>query len=150
MLPIIEKQIPNVEFHVVGRSHPPFEKTLPNKKNLILHGYQADLAPFLAKADVFVLPFKMGGGLRLKSLTGLSTGLPIISTPLGIEGLAGRLNHEYLVTDQPKKFARMVVRVLQSTKLQKKLGKNALVYIARHHSKKGNAVFLNQYQQITQ
>src|SRR3990172_6608038 len=149
MLPTIEKKIPGVEFHVVGRSPPPFEKTLSKKKNVFLHGYQADLEPFLARADVFVLPFRMGGGLRLKSLTALSASLPIVTTNLGVEGLAVRHNQECLIVDQPDKFARAVIRVLQSTALQKKLRRSGLTYVAHHHREKGNQQFLTKYQQIT-
>jgi len=150
MLPSIEKAIPKVEFHVVGRSHPAFEKNLPKQTNIILHGHQANLEPFLAKADVFVLPFRMGGGLRLKSLTALASGLPLVATQLGLEGLAIYNGRECLVTDEPHQFAKTVVKLLRTKTLQQKLGKAALKYIENNHSEKGNRQFLKQYQQAIQ
>lgn len=149
IFPQIEKQVPKVEFHVVGRPHPSFEKTLPQRKNVIFHGYQANLKPFLAKANVFVLPFRMGGGLRLKSLTGLAAGLPMVATHLGIEGLQVRNNQECLIADRPTSFAKAVIKVLQSKKLQQQLSRKALAYIRQHHSQKGNAEFLTLYRKIT-
>lgn len=147
MFPMIERKIPNVQFHVVGRSHPPFEKTLPRRKNIFLHGYQKNLTPFLARADVFVLPFRMGGGVRLKALTGLAAGLPIVTTPLGVEGLEVHHNNECLISDTAENLSVAICQVLQSPKLSKQLRKNALQYIAQKHSPVGNTQFLRQYAQ---
>jgi glycosyltransferase involved in cell wall biosynthesis len=148
MLPIIEKAVPNVEFHVVGRSHLPFEKTLPKRKNIILHGYQADLTPFLARADVFVLPFRMGGGLRLKSLTALAAGLPLVSTSLGVEGLKLLKNKHYLHAETTEEFANQVIRVLVSKKLAKKLGLSTQPYLKKYHDNDQNRLFLKKYSNI--
>lgn len=150
IFPMIEAAIPQVKLEIVGRPHPPFERTLPVKKNVILHGYQPQLEPFLARADVFVLPFRMGGGLRLKSLTALAAGMPLVSTQLGVEGLDVRDGKEYLLANDPKQFAQAVVRVLRSAALQKRLRKAALRYIADHHSENGNIQFLNHYKKVTQ
>ena len=148
ILPTIEKQIPNVEFHIVGRSYPPFEKTLPIKKNVILHGYQTDLTPFLAQADVFVLPFKMGGGVRLKALTSLAAGLPIVSTSLGVEGLKLIKNKHYLEANSTKQFIEAIIRILSSPQKAQKMVNDNNQYIKKNHNTDQNDKFMKKYDSV--
>lgn len=148
IFPLVEARIPRVEFHVVGRSHPPFEKTLAKQKNIIFHGYQPKLMPFLAQTDVFVLPFRMGGGVRLKALTALSAGVPLVSTPLGVEGLTLSQKKHYLSAHSDQKFADAVIAVIGSRKVANKLRINSLQYLRKHHHLNQNDKFLKEYQSI--
>ncbi len=50
-------------------------------------GYVADVTPYLAAADAFVVPLHAGGGMRVKILDAWLWGLPIVSTPIGAEGI---------------------------------------------------------------
>ena len=51
-------------------------------------GYVDDVRPFMETSDVFLMPLRMGSGTRLKALQAMAVGIPIVSTPLGVEGLA--------------------------------------------------------------
>ena len=46
-----------------------------------------DVRPYIHSADVFVVPLKIGGGTRLKILEALATGVPVVATVIGAEGL---------------------------------------------------------------
>lgn len=47
-----------------------------------------DVRAALADADVLVVPLLSGGGVRVKIIEAFALGLPVVSTVLGIEGLA--------------------------------------------------------------
>ena len=148
ILPDITKQVPNVEFHVVGKRQPDYEKHWPKPKNLFLHGYQKSLTPFLRNARVFVMPFRMGGGMRIKSLTALASGLPIITTPLGVEGLHVIDKQEVLIAKTEKEFAKLVAEALNSKQLRNKLSNNASQYIQKNHGSSLNNLFLKKYDAV--
>jgi hypothetical protein len=78
----------------------------------------------------------------------LSAGLPIVTTSLGVEGLAVRHNRECLIADQPNKFAQAVVKILSSKKLASQLVAKASYYIKKHHHPDQNNKFLAQYDGI--
>jgi glycosyltransferase involved in cell wall biosynthesis len=150
VMPSIEKTTPEIEFHVVGYCPPYFKADLPDIKNLFLHGYQVNLKPLLSKADVFVLPFRIGGGLRIKSLTAMASGIPIVSTKLGIDGLGVKHNRECLIANEPEEFGKAVIRLFRSEFLRKRLSKAALSYMMESHSEKNNLNFLSLYEKIIQ
>lgn len=150
IFPLITEKNQSAEFHTIGKRNRSLEKRLTIKKNIYLHGYQKSLTPFLQKADVFVLPFRMGGGIRIKALTALSAGIPIVSTSLGIEGLKVKNGKEYLKADNNKSFAQQIVRLLTSKKVRKTMSRYAIEYIKKTHSEKQNSIFLKKYLQITQ
>lgn len=150
MFPLITEVIPGVEFHVVGRLNKALQCRLPRIHNVFFHGYQKDITAFLARADTCVLPFRMGGGLRLKSLTALSAGVPIVSTPLGVEGLSVRHGQECLIAADPKELAGETVRLLLSASLRNRLRRNGLRYVSRYHGAEQNNDFLRHYHTILQ
>ena len=49
-----------------------------------------DVPAALADADVLVVPLVSGGGVRVKIIEAFALGLPVVSTALGIEGIAAR------------------------------------------------------------
>ena len=52
-----------------------------------LTGAVEDVIPELQQAGVLVVPLRAGGGTRIKILEAMAAGVPVISTPLGLEGL---------------------------------------------------------------
>ena len=52
-----------------------------------VHANVADVRPFLAQSGVLAVPLRIGGGSRLKILEALASGLPVVSTQIGAEGL---------------------------------------------------------------
>ncbi len=153
MLPLIIKKIPDVEFHVVGKLHANVTNKLlnnPHLKNIFLHGYQKNLRPFLSQADIFVLPFRMGGGVRLKALTAMAAGLPAVSTSVGVNGLDVKPGKEFLLANSPEKFAQAIIKLAANTQRRKHLSKNVLTYMKQTHSLKQNTVFLREYEKVTQ
>jgi glycosyltransferase involved in cell wall biosynthesis len=46
-----------------------------------------DLRPYYRDALAAVVPLRTGGGTRLKILEAMAAGVPVVSTPLGAEGL---------------------------------------------------------------
>ena len=54
---------------------------------MCVHGWVEDLTVVYALADIAVAPIRAGAGSRLKILEAFSAGVPVISTPIGAEGL---------------------------------------------------------------
>lgn len=88
ILPGIRRHIPDASISLVGGSCPPELQRLHDPGvGFEIVGYVDDVRPYMQSADVFLMPLMVGGGTRLKALEAMSAGIPIVSTPLGVEGL---------------------------------------------------------------
>jgi polysaccharide biosynthesis protein PslH len=148
--PKIVSKLPECEFHVVGQKYELLYDRLPKDKRIYLHNYQADLNQFLKKADVFILPFRMGGGVRLKALTAMAAQIPVVSTKVGVDGLGVLPGKDYLLAQSPKDFALKVLDLLNSDKLRQRVSHHASQYFERIHSLIQNREYLKQYEEQLQ
>jgi glycosyltransferase involved in cell wall biosynthesis len=123
VLPRIHARRPDVQLLVVGRRPAPILRRLAERERLILTGEVSDVRPFLAGAAVYIVPMRIGGGIRLKVLEAFALEAPVVSTTLGVEGIAGlRDGVHCLLADTPQQFADAVVRLLDDPAFGRILG----------------------------
>ena len=78
---------------------------------VVFHGVVEDVRPFLAAACLMVVPILSGSGTRLKVLEAFASGLPVISTPLGCEGLEVENGREVLLAQSADDFLEGTLRM---------------------------------------
>jgi glycosyltransferase involved in cell wall biosynthesis len=71
-----------------------------------------DTRPHWGRAAVAIVPLLGGGGTRLKILEAAACGVPVVSTPLGAEGLDFTEGEEILLAAGAEEFADAVARLL--------------------------------------
>jgi glycosyltransferase involved in cell wall biosynthesis len=88
ILPAVLAEEPSARLCLVGRKPPgSVIRRVQALERIELHADVPDIRPYLARSGVMVVPLRIGGGSRLKILEALATGLPVISTRVGAEGL---------------------------------------------------------------
>jgi glycosyltransferase involved in cell wall biosynthesis len=148
IMPLILRELPKAKLHVVGHDNPKLND-LKNNQNVVFHGYQKKIDKFISSSKVFVLPFQTGAGVRIKSLTALQNGVPIVSTKLGIDGLNLIKNQHYLIAETKQEFAKQVIKLLKNRSLREKISKEQKKYFLDNHSQKNNKLFLKEYLKCT-
>jgi glycosyltransferase involved in cell wall biosynthesis len=88
-------------------------------------GYVADERPYLARCSILVLPVRAGGGSRLKALVAMASGLPIVSTSLGMEGLEVEPDTHYLRADSDDEWQSSICRLLADATLRQTMAERA-------------------------
>ena len=121
VLPLIWARIPRARFVVVGKNPPADIRSLTSDPRIEVTGYVADPLPYLEASDAFVVPLFSGGGMRVKILDAWLWGLPIVSTPIGAEGIDLRDGENILIAGDPRSFADATVRVLTDAALNHRL-----------------------------
>ena len=116
VLPLIRATVPTVAFVVVGRRPTHILQELATLGVLTLTGEVADTRPMLTSASVYVVPMRIGGGVRLKVLEAMALNLPIVSTSMGAEGIDALPADALVVADTPEAFAAAVCVALQNPK----------------------------------
>jgi glycosyltransferase involved in cell wall biosynthesis len=121
VLPLIWQSLPQARFVVVGKNPPAEVRALAADPRVQVAGYVADPLPYLQTAGVFVVPLHSGGGMRVKILDAWLWGLPIVSTPIGAEGIQLRDGENILLASDPASFAAATVNVLTDAALNQRL-----------------------------
>ncbi|HEX9092900.1 MAG TPA: glycosyltransferase family 4 protein [Coriobacteriia bacterium] len=122
VLPRVRESVPEAHLDLIGANVTPAVRALDDGTTVRVLGYVDDIRPHLAAATLFACPLVNGGGMRGKALEAMSMQRPVVSTPIGIEGIAARDGHEALVARSPREFADAVVRLLGDAGLRQRLG----------------------------
>jgi glycosyltransferase involved in cell wall biosynthesis len=86
-------------------------------------GEVPDVRPWFERSAAYVVPMRIGGGVRLKVLEALSMEMPVVATRMGVEGVEGLKGGVHaLLADRPAEFAAEVCRVLDDRNLARQLG----------------------------
>ncbi|MDW8270569.1 MAG: glycosyltransferase family 4 protein, partial [Anaerolineae bacterium] len=121
VLPRVWERLPTARFVVVGKNPPAAVQALSADSRVLITGYVPDPRPYLETADVFIVPLFSGSGMRVKILDAWLWGLPIVSTPIGAEGIEVRDGENILIAADAAAFADAVVRVLTDATLNRRL-----------------------------
>jgi glycosyltransferase involved in cell wall biosynthesis len=134
VMPLILDENPGTRLQLVG---PGSEGVAIDSPSVVALGFTENLPAEYRKCDVFICPLRVGTGIKNKMLEALSSGCAIVSTEIGIEGLAVRHEEHLLVANDPLEFAVAVNRLLREPELRKRLGKAARVFTEQSLSTEG-------------
>jgi glycosyltransferase involved in cell wall biosynthesis len=120
--PAVAEAVPDALLEVVGPGLGDRSRRRLERGRIRVAGRVEDLAFRYRAAAVFVNPILSGGGMRGKVLEAFSCGLPVVSTRMGMEGIAAEDGVEALVADDARDFARQVQRYLVDPELRRSHG----------------------------
>ena len=119
--PIIKRELPEVRVNIVGYD-PPAEILNLNSNGIKVVGYVEDIKPYLEEAKVFIMPIRLGMGMRGKLFEAWAMKKAVVSTSIGCEGIDVEDGKDLFVADRPQDFAKKTVALLVDPSLRKALG----------------------------
>ncbi len=69
-------------------------------------GWVPELSPYMSRARVFCAPLLAGAGVKNKLLDAMMSGLPVVTTSFGVEGMGLEPGRDVVVADDPAALAR--------------------------------------------
>jgi sugar transferase (PEP-CTERM/EpsH1 system associated) len=122
VFPLIQAEQPHARFAVVGRNPTPAVRELDRLPGVEVVGEVADVRPWFDRSAGYVVPMRIGGGVRLKVLEALAMEVPVVATQMGAEGVEGLAHGVHaLLADKPAEFAAEVCRVLRDRHVARQL-----------------------------
>jgi glycosyltransferase involved in cell wall biosynthesis len=124
--PAIARRRSDARFIAIGKNPPRalVQAAKARSLNWRFTGFVDDVRPH-ARAAAFVIPLKVGGGTRIKAFEAMAMGTPVVSTAIGVEGLAVAPGVHFLLADAPNDFAQAVLRLLDEAPLRRRLAQAA-------------------------
>ena len=132
--PSIITQHPNARFVIAGMDPSADITRLANDKSIEVTGFVEDILPYYHQADIFVAPFRLARGVQNKVLQAFACALPVISTPMGAEGILCQADQNILIASTPDEFIAHANQLIAQPTLAKSIGQHALQLIQNHYS----------------
>jgi glycosyltransferase involved in cell wall biosynthesis len=133
IFPLVEKNLPDVRFHILG-SNVPDEITRLANTRILVHGFVQDVGPFFNACKVSVAPLRFGAGIKGKINQSQSYGVPVVATSLAVEGMQLEHGKSVLVADTPEKFAEAIVSIYTNEDLWNQISQNGIKNLEEHFS----------------
>jgi len=134
IFPLIREAQPYACLTIVGRDPAPEIRALARTPGIDVTGWVDDVRPYLARAAIFVCPMVSGSGIKNKVLEAMAMGRPVVTTPLGVEGLSSDARQAVVRAAEPAEFAAAVVRLQGEPVERERLGEAARAVVEREYS----------------
>ncbi|MFI5297597.1 MAG: glycosyltransferase [Polyangiales bacterium] len=129
VLPLIRARDPEVRLTIVGADPPESVRRLADDPRVRVLGFVDDISEYYASATAMVAPIRQGAGVRIKILEAFASGVPVVSTPMGAEGLSVSNGAELLLAERPEQLAQATLALLADVDLQARLAAAARAFV---------------------
>ena len=119
--PLIRREIPDARFVIAGSKPGKRVTELARRgQGIEVTGFVPDMRPYLAKARVFVAPFRIARGIQNKVLEAMAAGVPVVARPEAVQGVSGYDGCIQVESDS-EPFARAVVECFRDSDRRSKM-----------------------------
>jgi len=132
LLPTVQRRYPDAELWLVGNAPPP-ELRQHTGTHIRITGYVDDMTMYMEQATVFISPLTVGTGLKNKVLEALAHSLPVVATPLSVDGIHV-LPEESALIGERDALPALTLRALDDAALRLRLGQAGRALVEQSYS----------------
>lgn len=108
--PLVLQKDASFQFKLAGRNiSDSFLEFAQGFQNVEFVGEVENAREFMVENGLMIVPLKAGSGVRIKILEGLSLGVPIVTTQIGVEGIDVKNNEELFIADSAQEFSDAII-----------------------------------------
>lgn len=146
--PKIRGQRPEATWAIVGQKPHSRLNWVRELDGVTVTGWVEKVQPYLAGAQTYVMPFRIGSGTRLKLIEAMAAAKAVVSTTIGAEGFELKHNQHLLFANNPGSFANAVLRLLDDSTERDRLGSAARTFAAQYDWRQVVPLFDEVYEQV--
>lgn len=121
-----------ITWGIVGQKPHKRLQRLEGVPGVSITGRVPEILSYLQNSRVFIMPFRVGSGTRLKLIEALAAGKAVVTTPVGVEGFPVSHGREVLVAESEAAFAKAVLHLLADGELRQELGERGRRFAASY------------------
>lgn len=121
--PIIKSKVKGVKLWIIGKEAQRFFPNL-SSDNIKVEEID-DVREAYQQATVLVAPIYGGGGTRYKNFEAFASNLPVVTTSIGIGGIAAKNGAEVIIEDDPVEIANSTIDLINHPVQVKRISENA-------------------------
>jgi glycosyltransferase involved in cell wall biosynthesis len=139
ILPQVTRAVPQFAFYLAGASSETLPRQVRRHAAVRVAGFVPDLRSFLLHMQIALLPLRLGAGIKTKVLECMAAGLPVITTPVGAEGIPGRDGVHFLIGRTAEELAGHAILLLRNRSLRNRIGESAKEFIRTNYDFESSA-----------
>lgn len=144
--PILNQICPNAELTIAGRSPSNKLIRLCHEVGITLIPSPKEMAPILAKGDIFICPTSLGSGLKLRNMDGLRTGMQVLTHIRSERGYEAMKEKGVLYSYKDKEsFAHQLKQIIDHPKTKEEVLDVYNSYFSLHAGIRRLANILNKH-----
>jgi len=121
IVPLVRARVPDLRVLIAGKD-PPQHLLDIAPPGVEFAGFLPSVDEFYARIAVIAAPLVTGGGIKIKVVEGLLSGLPVVTTSIGAEGTGVVSGVHAFIADTPSALAEAVLRLLEDPALRSTTG----------------------------
>jgi polysaccharide biosynthesis protein PslH len=135
IFPELSARARNARLSLVGREpSSDLVAAAQGSEQIQVTGAVHDMIPYLREASAMAVPLNEGTGTRFKILEAFASGIPVVSTAKGIEGIAAVPDEHYLAAESDAEFVDALARLASDRSLGDGLAARALELVGARYS----------------
>lgn len=144
VFPRVLRLAPDIVFNVIG-ANPPKKIALLQSRNINILGSVSDvyLQKFYETARLSVVPLRFGAGVKGKTIEALYHGVPLVSTTIGLEGIAG-IEQVATPKDDPEAFASEILFLYEDQNKWEERSMLGAKFVADHFTVEKTAALMGE------
>lgn len=112
----LKSTYPDLKLTIIGSWSDDTINSFKVEPSIEFKGFVPDLAEEL-KNSIFIVPIRIGSGIRMKIIEAINIGCPVVSTTIGIEGLDFQATSDFLLSDTAEEFIRNIELLINDSGL---------------------------------
>lgn len=125
---------PEAELLIAGRTPVPAVSSYNGRSGIVVQANVPDVFSVLRGSQVSVAPMRTGGGVKNKVLEAWASGIPVVLTPLALNGLTIPPGHYRLIHSTARDLARAIIAMFSNGSEARHLGAAARQHVRDHYT----------------
>lgn len=136
-------------FIVVGNK--PHEQLMKyhNGNSIQIVGFVEDIKPYFENSMCLVAPLLLGAGVKIKILEAMSSGIPVLTNTIGIEGIFAENQKEFFLCKTADEYIEGIHKLSETPELVERISAAAKSFINQNYNyEKDAAIFCERLEQL--
>lgn len=129
VLPLLLQSRSDLRFTIVGRQPAPAVTALAERPGVSVTGTVADVRPYLARADLAVVPLQMARGVQNKVLEAMAMGRAVVASTTAAAPIGAETGRDLLTADTPGDYKAAIELLLADDALRTRIGAAARQFV---------------------
>ena len=135
VLPILKKEVPDVQLKIVGTNpHPVVRALAEQDPSIEVTGFVPRVQEHLSRAAIAIAPMQGGAGIQNKVIEAMACGTPLVATSYAMGGIRARDGEHLLTGNDPFSFSAQVLRLMREPELSRTLSRNAYELVKEEYA----------------